>query len=631
MNNPDFKKLVLLSMQTLTNFPYIEEDFDALTNYELLCKVVEEMNKVIENQNTTNQSVIELYNAFNILKTFVDNYFENLNVQTEINHKLDEMAEDGSLLLLIKNYVDPIYQAYEDDINAEVNRIKAQVDGLASGSPLPASSTADMTETDRVYVNTSDGYLYYYDGTEWVQGWVYQATEDSTTLTNLVDTVNHIGEVNANLYVEDDDTHMNYYYSENTETHLLETNSDSTFWCGIVKIDGAGDYTLTSSGYNLYRLDADKKVINKVTATGSPKTITCSASTKYLGFSCKKARALPENFMVVKSDSLPETYIPYGFTLKDYIPLTETQKTEIAELVPDAEEKYVVASSGGDYTGIIEALTDLQGNENKKTITIMPGIYDLFEEYGGSEWHQAEENQTKNYHELCPFVPKNTTIVGVGEVVLRYRPTSSETTHHMCVQISPLNIQETCSIKNIKIDCDYCRYAIHIETGSDYINENILLENLNIKKLNNDGYPQAVGCGGTTGTVLTVNNCYIRGSLGSFSIHENGQNGQNGMNIFLKDSTFVKTSSDTTRFALRFSCTRQDNSHNVYINNCYFNNLSLSYESGQSLAKNKYNIIVTNCNNYDLDYNYNFDNENQILNYNTSILSITNRGTGNYN
>ena len=105
---PSFKQLVLLNMQQLTNFPYIEKDFDAITDYQLLCKVVEYLNDVITNQNTTNEAVLGLYNAFLELKDYVDNYFTNLDVQDEINNKLDEMVEDGSLQELIEKYFTPL-------------------------------------------------------------------------------------------------------------------------------------------------------------------------------------------------------------------------------------------------------------------------------------------------------------------------------------------------------------------------------------------------------------------------------------------------------------------------------------------------------------------------------------------
>lgn len=105
MNKPTFKDIYFLCIQKLTNFPFIEQDFDALTNYELLCKVVEYLNKVIANENVQNESIIALYNAFNTLKDYVDNYFENLDVQEEINDKLDEMAEDGTLQEIVADYL----------------------------------------------------------------------------------------------------------------------------------------------------------------------------------------------------------------------------------------------------------------------------------------------------------------------------------------------------------------------------------------------------------------------------------------------------------------------------------------------------------------------------------------------
>lgn len=60
------------------------------------------------------------------------------------------------------------------------NTLQAQINGLASGSPLVASSTSGMTDTTRVYVNTTDGHWYYYNGGAWTDGGVYQATAISS-------------------------------------------------------------------------------------------------------------------------------------------------------------------------------------------------------------------------------------------------------------------------------------------------------------------------------------------------------------------------------------------------------------------------------------------------------------------
>lgn len=118
---PNYKRLTPFKRCVLQNFPFIEADFDALTNYGLLCKIVEYLNNVISSQNEVQANVEALNNAFNELKNYVDNFFDNLDVQDEIDNKLDEMAENGSLGLLIKDYTidttyyfDTIYSPMED-------------------------------------------------------------------------------------------------------------------------------------------------------------------------------------------------------------------------------------------------------------------------------------------------------------------------------------------------------------------------------------------------------------------------------------------------------------------------------------------------------------------------------------
>ena len=96
MNNEEKKyiKLTPFKMQVLQSFPFIDADFDALTNYELLCKVVEYLNKTIDNVDLLNEKIEEF-----------QHYFDNLDVQDEINNKLDDMAESGELEEIIGQYI----------------------------------------------------------------------------------------------------------------------------------------------------------------------------------------------------------------------------------------------------------------------------------------------------------------------------------------------------------------------------------------------------------------------------------------------------------------------------------------------------------------------------------------------
>lgn len=102
-------KIPFFRRAVLQNFPFIEKDFDALTDYELLCKVVEYLNKVIEQTNLMEDNENELVRVYNELYNYVEHYFDNLDVQEEINNKLDEMASDGSLLQLLSDRVVPVY------------------------------------------------------------------------------------------------------------------------------------------------------------------------------------------------------------------------------------------------------------------------------------------------------------------------------------------------------------------------------------------------------------------------------------------------------------------------------------------------------------------------------------------
>lgn len=60
------------------------------------------------------------------------------------------------------------------DVSDEVTE---QLSNLTSVTPLVASSTAGMTDTTRIYVNSTDGHWYWHDGTDWQDGGVYQATQ----------------------------------------------------------------------------------------------------------------------------------------------------------------------------------------------------------------------------------------------------------------------------------------------------------------------------------------------------------------------------------------------------------------------------------------------------------------------
>lgn len=105
MNDFNYKNMTPFKWFVLENFPFIENNFEAINNYRLFSKVVEYLNKMKDNVNLTGQQMENLTNAMIDLQNYVNNYFDNLDVQDEINNKLDEMVEQGTLQEIIADYL----------------------------------------------------------------------------------------------------------------------------------------------------------------------------------------------------------------------------------------------------------------------------------------------------------------------------------------------------------------------------------------------------------------------------------------------------------------------------------------------------------------------------------------------
>lgn len=105
MNKFNYKYLTPFKWFVIENFPFIEADFDAITEWQLFEKLGNEINKIINSQNQVGTEMEILSNAFIELKEYINNYFDNLDVQEEINNKLNEMAESGQLTDIIAQYL----------------------------------------------------------------------------------------------------------------------------------------------------------------------------------------------------------------------------------------------------------------------------------------------------------------------------------------------------------------------------------------------------------------------------------------------------------------------------------------------------------------------------------------------
>lgn len=112
---------------------------DSMSYYELLCKVVDYLNKAMEDVETLNTDIDNVYTAYNTLQDYVNTYFDNLDVSAEIDSKLDAMATDGTLSQLIGPFV------------------------LNSIPPIVVDETSDMVDRNKLYILSGTGHLYQWD------------------------------------------------------------------------------------------------------------------------------------------------------------------------------------------------------------------------------------------------------------------------------------------------------------------------------------------------------------------------------------------------------------------------------------------------------------------------------------
>lgn len=148
---------------------------DSLSYYEYLCKMNEYLNEVINQINTLTEAEEDFQEAMNSAwetyktnltgewtdykdaldavwaeyKDYIDNYFENLDVQEEINNKLDEMASDGTLDALLL----PYFNAYKSEINGivatqngKIAVLEGRMDEFASLSEGSTTGDAELAD-----------------------------------------------------------------------------------------------------------------------------------------------------------------------------------------------------------------------------------------------------------------------------------------------------------------------------------------------------------------------------------------------------------------------------------------------------------------------------------------------------
>lgn len=97
---------------------------DSLSYYELLSKVLDFLNKAMEDTEVLNDDVGNLFTAYNELQDYVNHYYDTLDVQDEINNKLDGLVADGTMDAIVGAVLPNV-------VGAQIGGVVAsQIDGV---------------------------------------------------------------------------------------------------------------------------------------------------------------------------------------------------------------------------------------------------------------------------------------------------------------------------------------------------------------------------------------------------------------------------------------------------------------------------------------------------------------------
>lgn len=256
--NFDYKRLHPFKWYILENFPFLEDSIDVLTNYQLFCKLGEMYNKQVDAINTLGVQV-----------EGITDWFDNLDVQDEINNKLDAMVEDGTMDEIIN-------QEIFGQLNQDIADVDTKIGDLNNLTTSQKSSIVDSINLSNynqllylapfMVYDTNDSQTGHIQGacihnnilyvarqgTEEDHGYLYKFNYDTQQLVDVIEDVplyhgNDLVWIDGKIYAccttNNTDKRI-CVYDENSGTSTINTSLNSLTNYGLVGADRYNDNLL---------------------------------------------------------------------------------------------------------------------------------------------------------------------------------------------------------------------------------------------------------------------------------------------------------------------------------------------------------------------------------------------------
>lgn len=272
------------------------------------------------------------------------------------------------------------------------------------------------------------------------------------------------------------------------------------------------------------------------------------------------------------------------------------------------------------YTSFAGLLYDLRDDETKKVIYIRGGEYDIYAEYvalvSAGKLTVPSDNITSSdyFYPYNVFVPTNTKIVGLGNVVLKMSPTvaqlaelsSGYTGYGASRTWSPLNIYGSVEIENVTVVGHNCRYCLHNDDHGEYDGVKQIYRNCRFLYTLSDsdaqdrrlGFNNTIGFGINNGSTHIFEDCEIyldtTGNQSAYYGHDSSA-GSDGF-LILKNCRIHTSNFSSTR-GIRLQTLTHNNAGKVttLFENCYINGrVELTMEYSDTIQS--FSVRFVNCN-----------------------------------
>lgn len=606
-NHPQSANIPVSSLAPFKRFccslGMIPSSYKASMSYEeqlmWLCDYLE--NTVIPTVNNNTEATNEIQELFNQLHDYVENYFTNLDVQQEINNKLDEMASDGTLISIVAPYLQP----FIDEQNNRISQVENFVYATTNINPLVASSISDMTDTTRIYVLTTDGHWYYWNGSEWADGGAYQSTQLITDKTlseynqpadakisgNYGYNINMFSRMIFNNilpltnYCDGENSSHGKFYKEDSNTHLINLlqNSSSANYYAIppFPVKKGVKYRCSAIPATTFSYLTDNKgfVIENGIVKDTSSQLNFTPTEDGIAYITYQSQTTePVNPYIYVYDFQPTNFIPF-LQVYDFLLLGESLIKKI-----NVVENNIYVGSNKDYATIAQAIASITDTSIINNIIIDDGTY-------------QEKNLT---------LPTNTNIIGASGnyancIIQGYNEETA--TDSQISSSSTFNISGNNKFKNVTITCQNMRYPIHSESQGSVKNWKQYVENCFIEHLGNQevidyriansldysnvwSSCHGWGEGASSGAYLEITNSTIKSVMNAFYVH-GASNMTEPYTHIIKNTKLISHSSS------KFSVYVDDNSSSIANNTLIIEDCFLSNRVGIIGGSYNYNMLIS--------------------------------------